>query len=484
MPLNPTGSEIPRSLTQVGTTIDAALNGKADFARIATDPLNVTVPSQYTITGEMFYDSGELSAPFFLDNDAENSWSSGSDFLVIDSGFWRLTLSQATWLSVESSSTLPQNCTWSAGDLTSGTPSLFFAPERPKQTGQFALVNNSVMWQNLGTDASPSWVALVKSGDLANYATIAAVNLKANIASPALTGNPTAPTQTAGNDSTRIATTAFVAASFATTSAVAAGYQPLDADLTAIAALTTTSTGRALLTESTAQTGTGALVRAASPTLTGTLAAAAITASGVITATGGATNGVLLGGASNGRIYMNTTTEQITFRSYGTDTMFLVSGSVSFNTGVDGAVGMLAQASAANKVALVARGTNSQTANPFEVRDISNTVVVSASVTGNLTASGTLRVGGGTVVANILSATATLDFPSIGSNGTETLTITVTGAVAGDSVFLGCPAGLDAGLIFCASVTAADTVTVRMHNSSGGSIDPASGTFRATVIRF
>jgi hypothetical protein len=102
----------------------------------------------------------------------------------------------------------------------------------------------------------------------------------------------------------------------------------------------------------------------------------------------------------------------------------------------------------------------------------------------NLTASGTLQVGGGTVVANILSATATLDFPSIGSNDTETLTITVTGAVAGDSVFLGCPAGLDAGLVFCASVTAADTVTVRMHNSSGGAVDPASATFRATVIRF
>jgi hypothetical protein len=108
----------------------------------------------------------------------------------------------------------------------------------------------------------------------------------------------------------------------------------------------------------------------------------------------------------------------------------------------------------------------------------------SVSITGNLTTSGTLRVGGGTVVASILSATATLDFPSIGSNDTETLTMTVTGAVAGDSVFLGVPAGLDPGLIFCASVTAADTVTVRMHNSSGGSVDPASGTFRATVIRF
>ena len=34
--------------------------------------------------------------------------------------------------------------------------------------------------------------------------------LKAPLASPALTGNPTAPTQEAGNNSTRIATTAFV----------------------------------------------------------------------------------------------------------------------------------------------------------------------------------------------------------------------------------------------------------------------------------
>ncbi len=39
--------------------------------------------------------------------------------------------------------------------------------------------------------------------------------LKANIASPALTGNPTAPTQTAGNDSTRLASTAFVATAVA-----------------------------------------------------------------------------------------------------------------------------------------------------------------------------------------------------------------------------------------------------------------------------
>jgi hypothetical protein len=37
-----------------------------------------------------------------------------------------------------------------------------------------------------------------------------ALDLKANLAGPALTGNPTAPTQTAGNNTTRLATTAFV----------------------------------------------------------------------------------------------------------------------------------------------------------------------------------------------------------------------------------------------------------------------------------
>lgn len=94
-------------------------------------------------------------------------------------------------------------------------------------------------------------------------------------ASLALTGNPTAATQVLGNNSTRLATTAFVQAAvaalvnaspaaldtlkeladalgddanFAATMTTAlAGKQGLDADLTAIAALTTTAYGRSLL---------------------------------------------------------------------------------------------------------------------------------------------------------------------------------------------------------------------------------------------
>jgi hypothetical protein len=309
------------------------------------------------------------------------------------------------------------------------------------------------MWQNLGTDASPSWVALVKSGDLANYATTTALALKANIASPALTGNPTAPTQTAGNDSTRIATTAFVAASFATTSAVAAGYVPritsVDNRLTRFDG-TTGAVQSSGITVDDSNNVTGVVGLTASSFV-------AITSSSAAIYFGSGGNYILRDNA--------TAAIRLQCQNFASASWIVVAANVA-------------------TVPLVAQGTVSQTGNLQEWRNSDGTAVASVSPTGNLTASGTLRVGGGTVVANILSATATLDFPSIGSNGTETLTITVTGAVAGDSVFLGCPAGLDADLVFCASVTAADTVTVRMHNSSGGSIDPASATFRATVIRF
>jgi|11_taG_2_1085331.scaffolds.fasta_scaffold18295_2 hypothetical protein len=81
-----------------------------------------------------------------------------------------------------------------------------------------------------------------------------------------------------------------------------------------------------------------------------------------------------------------------------------------------------------------------------------------------------------------ITDTATLDFPSISSNSSEELTITVTGAATGDVVILGAPSAIESGLTWCGYVSAADTVTVRLHNSSGGSVDPASATWKATVI--
>lgn len=99
---------------------------------------------------------------------------------------------------------------------------------------------------------------------------------------------------------------------------------------------------------------------------------------------------------------------------------------------------------------------------------------------------GSLRVNttNGTAVDLIASATATLDFPSISAGASADLTITVTGATVGDSVHLGLPSAPTAGIIFQGFVSAANTVTVRATNITGSPVDPASATYRATVMSF
>src|SRR6185369_2479694 len=85
----------------------------------------------------------------------------------------------------------------------------------------------------------------------------------------------------------------------------------------------------------------------------------------------------------------------------------------------------------------------------------------------------------------MLSATATLNFPSTAASTSSDLTITVTGAADGDAVFIGVPNGsIVANSIFTAWVSASNTVKIRFSNldilNAG---DPASGTFRAVVIK-
>ncbi len=74
-------------------------------------------------------------------------------------------------------------------------------PTAPAGSNNLRLANTAFVRQEVNSAIEP-------------LATTAAMNaadaLKAPLASPALTGNPTAPTQAAGNSSTRIATTAFV----------------------------------------------------------------------------------------------------------------------------------------------------------------------------------------------------------------------------------------------------------------------------------
>lgn len=87
-----------------------------------------------------------------------------------------------------------------------------------------------------------------------------------------------------------------------------------------------------------------------------------------------------------------------------------------------------------------------------------------------------------TVINKVKTGTATLDFPSISPNSHQELTIAVTGAAVGDCVFLAIPSTIESGLIANGYVSAADTVTVRLANISTISIDPASASWRATIM--
>jgi hypothetical protein len=87
------------------------------------------------------------------------------------------------------------------------------------------------------------------------------------------------------------------------------------------------------------------------------------------------------------------------------------------------------------------------------------------------------------VVPQYLTDSATLDFGSIAANSCAELTMTVTGAATQDSVVMGLPPSLEAGLVVNMRVSAADTVTVRACKITSGSVDPAAQNFRATIVR-
>lgn len=83
--------------------------------------------------------------------------------------------------------------------ITAGTSAQYYRGDKTMQTLNKAAVGLSNV-DNTADTAKP-----------VSTAQQTALDLKANLASPALTGNPTAPTQTAGDSSTKLATTAFVA---------------------------------------------------------------------------------------------------------------------------------------------------------------------------------------------------------------------------------------------------------------------------------
>jgi hypothetical protein len=81
-----------------------------------------------------------------------------------------------------------------------------------------------------------------------------------------------------------------------------------------------------------------------------------------------------------------------------------------------------------------------------------------------------------------LTATATLDFPSIAAQTCQELTIALTGAVIGQAVALGPDDTLSVGLIANGYVSAAGVITVRACNITNADINPSAHDWRVVAL--
>lgn len=213
----------------------------------------------------------------------------------------------------------------------------------------------------------------------------------------------------------------------------ALGAQPLDADLTAIAALTTTSYGRSVLAVADA--------------------AALRTYAGLVIGTN----------------------------------VLAPSGDGSALTSLNGsniASGTVPSARLGTNLAAMKDNTSTSLTMGNVTPTFASVIAATATHSGAVTA-GTLAVGSGTVITKIMTGVQTMDFPSTATLSSSTLTMTVTGAAPGDCVFIATPtAAVLTNSCFTGWVSASNTVTIQFNNYSIASQDPASGVFSAIVFHF
>ncbi len=102
----------------------------------------------------------------------------------------------------------------------------------------------------------------------------------------------------------------------------------------------------------------------------------------------------------------------------------------------------------------------------------SNGKLVKAAVSGG---------GGG---GDSIKVTQSIDIPGLGANTSSSSNVTVAGAVVGDPVLVTPPPTMSDGIvIWAAYVSAADTVTIKFRNISGGYLDPTAANFSVVVIK-
>jgi hypothetical protein len=85
--------------------------------------------------------------------------------------------------------------------------------------------------------------------------------------------------------------------------------------------------------------------------------------------------------------------------------------------------------------------------------------------------------------SNTWLVSATLNADSLADGAGDTDTVAVPGVALGDMVLSASLAVDVAGLIVTGYVSAANTVSIRFQNETGGTVDLASATLRLVVVR-
>jgi hypothetical protein len=97
-----------------------------------------------------------------------------------------------------------------------------------------------------------------------------------------------------------------------------------------------------------------------------------------------------------------------------------------------------------------------------------------------------IKINGGQFLQRVKYAQVSINFGTITGHETVTQTATFSGATVGKVNFVQVkqPSGIDEAVIFCAGVSADDTVTIRAHNTKNTSATVATATFDMLLNQF
>ncbi|MCI0329595.1 MAG: hypothetical protein L0196_01380, partial [candidate division Zixibacteria bacterium] len=158
------------------------------------------------------------------------------------------------------------------------------------------------------------------------------------------------------------------------------------------------------------------------------------------------------------------------------------SGRISFGDNTSAYAGYVTYSNATDAMQV---GTGGLTR--MHISSTGNVGIGTTAPSAKLDVAGSVEIGGGTPIVQVLSLSAVIDFPLTAAQSSSEVGLGVAGAAVGDVISLGISGGGATTLTnscYTAYCNVAGTVTIRYNNYSAAAQNPASGTFRVMVTKF